>query len=311
MEIFKNILTFLDAPLITLGKSSVTIWNLIVAISVLVLLGILTAKLNRLIIYRLMSKSDMQLGVRVAVASLVRYVVLAIALIVVLQFMGIDMTSLALLFGALGVGIGFGLQNITNNFVSGLIILLERPIKVGDRIEMGGVSGDVTNISMRATTIRTNDNISMIVPNSDFIASTVINWSHTDRNVRFNFPVSVSYKEDPERVRGLLLEVARENKGVLVNPPPDVLFQEYAQSAIVLNLRVWTRDYIDRPGVLKSQLYYAIFQKFREQGVEIPYPQQDVHIKDLPDGALTGGPAGQANSERHGAEPATSEGGER
>ena len=297
METFKDILVFLDAPLITLGQSSVTIWNLLVAVSVLVLLGTLTAKLNRLIIYRLMSKSDIQLGVRVAVASLVRYVVLVIALIVVLQFMGIDMTSLALLFGALGVGIGFGLQNITNNFVSGLIILLERPIKVGDRIEMGGVSGDVTNISMRATTIRTNDNISMIVPNSDFITSTVINWSHTDRNVRFNFPVAVSYKEDPERVRGLLLEVARENKGVLVTPPPDVLFKEYADSAIVLNLRVWTRDYIDRPGVLKSQLYYAIFRKFREQGVEIPYPQRDVHIKDLPGGISLTAAVAEAMSE--------------
>jgi len=258
-----------------------------------------------------MSKSDIQLGVRVAVASLVRYVVLGIAFIVVLQFMGIDMTSLALLFGALGVGIGFGLQNITNNFVSGLIILLERPIKVGDRIEMGGVSGDVTNISMRATTIRTNDNISMIVPNSDFITSTVINWSHTDRNVRFNFPVSVSYREDPERVRGLLLEVARENKGVLVTPSPDVLFKEYADSAIVLNLRVWTRDYIDRPGVLKSQLYYAIFRRFREQGVEIPYPQRDVHIKDLPGGTLTGAPAGGGTPEGLGRGPAPFDGGER
>ena len=173
---------------------------------------------------------------------------------------------------------------------------------------MGGVSGDVTNISMRAATIRTNDNISMIVPNSDFITSTVVNWSDTDRNVRFNFPVSISFNEDPEWVRGLLMKVACENKGVLVRPPPDVLFREYGQSAIVLNLRVWTRDYTDRPGILKSQLYYAIFQKFREQGVDIPYPQQDVHIKDLPDGALTGGPAGQAISERHGAEPATSEG---
>ena len=307
METFTDILAFLDVPLITLGQSSVTIWNLIVAVCVLVLLGTLTAKLNRLIIYRLMSKSDIQLGVRVAVASLVRYAVLVIALIVVLQFMGIDMTSLALLFGALGVGIGFGLQNITNNFVSGLIILLERPIKVGDRIEMGGVSGDVTNISMRATTIRTNDNISMIVPNSDFVTSTVINWSHTDRNVRFNFPVSVSYREDPERVRGLLLEVARENRGVLVSPPPDVLFKEFSDSAIVLSLRVWTRDYIDRPGVLKSRLYYAIFRKFREQGVEIPFPQRDVHIKDLPGGHTVG----QAVPERPGGRPATPEGGER
>ena len=160
-----------------------------------------------------MSKSDIQLGVRVAVASPVRYAVPVIALLVMLQFMGIDTTSLALLFGSLGVGIGFGLQDITNNFVSGLIILLERPIKAGDRIEMGGVPGEVTNISMRAPTIRTNDKISMIVPNTDFVTSTVINWSRTGRNLRFNFPVSVSYREDPGRVRGLLLEVARENRG--------------------------------------------------------------------------------------------------
>ena len=292
METLNDILTFLSVPLFTLGKSSVTIWTLLSAAAILFLVAYLTSKLNRLIIYNLMSRSNIQIGVRVAVASLIRYVILGIAFIVVLQIVGIDVTSLALLFGALGVGIGFGLQNITNNFVSGLIILLERPIKVGDRIDMGGVSGDVINISMRATTIRTNDNISMIVPNSDFITSTVINWSHTDRNVRFNFPVSVSYREDPERVRLLLLEVARENKGVLVSPPPDVLFKEYADSAIVLNLRVWTRDYSDRPGVLKSQLYYAIFQKFREQGVEIPYPQRDVHIKEVPPpfpGDLTGG----------------------
>lgn len=310
METFKDILAFLDAPLITLGQSTVTIWNLLVAFSALILLGYLTSKLNRLIIYRLMSKSDIQLGVRVAVASLVRYVVLGIAFIVVLQFMGIDMTSLALLFGALGVGIGFGLQNITNNFVSGLIILLERPIKVGDRIEMRGVSGDVINISMRATTIRTNDNINMIVPNSDFITSTVINWSLTDRNVRFNFPVSVSYKEDPERVRGILLEVARENEGVLAFPPPDVLFNEYGDNAIVLNLRVWTRDYTDRPGVLKSQLYYAIFRKFREHGIEIPYPQRDVHIKELPGGGLNNAGEDEAARMEPGRESAPSDGGE-
>ena len=282
METLNDILAFLSVPLFTLGQSSVTIWTLLSAAAILFLVAYLTSKLNRLIIYNLMSRSNIQIGVRVAVATLVRYVVLGIAFIVVMQIVGIDMTGLALLFGALGVGIGFGLQNITNNFVSGLLILLERPIKVGDRIEVGAVSGDVTDISIRATTIRTNDNISIIVPNSNFITSTVINWSHTDRNVRFNFPVSVSYKEDPEKVRDLLLEVARENRGVLANPPPDVLFKEYADSAVLLNLRVWTWEYTDRPGVLKSQLYYAIFRKFREHGVEIPYPQRDVHIKEMP-----------------------------
>ena len=178
------------------------------------------------------------------------------------------------------MGIGFGLQNITNNFVSGLIILIERPIKVGDRIEVADITGDVVNISMRATTVITNDNISIIVPNSEFVSSTVINWSHTDRNVRFNFDVGVSYKEDPARIKELLLRVAEDNEGVLKAPKPDVLFKEFADSALVFTLRVWTRTYIDRPGVLKSMLYYEIHSMFKQHGVEIPYPQRDVHIKE-------------------------------
>jgi small-conductance mechanosensitive channel len=146
------------------------------------------------------------------------------------------------------------------------------------------VAGDVVDISMRATTIVTNDNISIIVPNSEFISSTVINWSHTDRNVRFNFPVGVAYREGPERVRKLLLEIALENPGVLKDPKPDVLFTEFGDSALMFNLRVWTSEYINRPGVLKSQLYYEIAHRFKEAGIEIPFPQRDVHIKESPQG---------------------------
>ncbi|MBN2077354.1 MAG: mechanosensitive ion channel [Spirochaetes bacterium] len=250
--------------------------------AVLALLMLLTSRLNRLVIYRLMSKSSIEVGTRVAVATLVRYVIITIGFFIVLQAAGIDITSITIIFGALGIGIGFGLQNITNNFVSGLIILFERPIKVGDRIEVAGITGDVISISMRATTILTNDNISIIVPNSEFVSSKVINWSHTGRNVRFNFPVSVSYREDPEKVREILLEVARENRGVLKSPAPDVLIDEFSESSVTLKLRVWTSHYTDRPGVLKSQLYYAVSKKFRELGIEIPYPQQDIHIIDVP-----------------------------
>ena len=161
-----------------------------------------------------------------------------------------------------------------------IIILFERPIKVGDRIEVGNVSGDVISISMRSTTIITNDNISIIVPNSDFISSKVINWSHNDRNIRFNISVGVSYNEDPEMIRKILLEVADENEGILRHPQPDVLFEEYADSALVFNLRVWTGEYINKPDVLKSQIYYATFKKFKEHDIEIPFPQRDLHIKN-------------------------------
>ena len=133
---------------------------------------------------------------------------------------------------------------------------------------------------MRSTTIITNDNISIIVPNSEFISSKVINWSHTDRNVRFNFPVGVSYNSDPERVRKILMEVAEENEGVLKNPAPDVLLEEYGDSSINFTLRVWTNEYITRPNILKSQLYFLAFKKFKEAGIEIPFPQRDIHVKN-------------------------------
>lgn len=197
----------------------------------------------------------------------------------ILQTAGIDLSTLTILAGALGVGVGFGLQSITNNFVSGIILLLERPIKVDDRIEVGDVNGDVVNISPRATTIVTNDNIAIIVPNADFISSKVVNWSYTNRDVRFNFPVGVSYNTDPKQVRTVLLEVARAHPGVLTEPSPSVLFHEFGDSSVNFVLRVWTREFSTTPGVLRSDLNFAISRAFKAHGIEIPYPQQDLHIR--------------------------------
>lgn len=275
----RKIIESFKMPLFDMGDSSFTVLTLLYLILATVLLVLLASKLNKVVTGRMLAKSKIDYGVRAATGSIIKYAVLTIGFIIILQTAGINLSSLAILFGALGIGIGFGLQNVINNFVSGLIILFERPIKVGDRIEVAGVAGDVTDISMRATTILTNDNISIIVPNSQFISETVINWSHTDRSVRFNYPIGVSYKEDPEMVKKVLLEIAYDNPGVLKNPKPDVLFTEYADSAMRFNLRVWTSEYINRPGVLKSQLYYEIYRRFRKTGIEIPFPQRDVHIK--------------------------------
>ena len=267
MQAFKNFIVdikdFLNIP-INLGNTQVTLWSIVYFFILLFLLFYITSKLRKWVVYSLLSKSKIDIGVRIAVGTIVRYIVLIIGIIVILQSAGINLSAITVLAGAIGVGIGFGLQNITNNFVSGIIILFERPIKVGDRIEMGDVSGDVVRISMRSTTIVTNDNISIIVPNSDFISSKVINWSHTDRNIRFNFPIGVSYNEDPQNIRMLLLEVVKENTGVLHEPEPDVLFEGYGDSSLNFNLRVWTREYINRPDVLKSQIYYAVFEKNTE-----------------------------------------------
>ena len=270
----------INRPFLTLGNFELTLWSLFYLLVLLFLLFYVTAKLRKWLVYKALAKSNIELGVRIAVGTILRYVVVLIGLFVILQTLGIDLSSVTILAGALGVGIGFGLQNVTNNFVSGLIILFERPIKVGDRIEVADITGDVTKISMRATTITTNDNISIIVPNSEFISSSVINWSHTDRDIRLNIPVGVSYNEDPEKVKRVLLEVVDANSGILKNPKPDVLFDKYDDSSINLNLRIWTNEYINRPGVLKSQLYYEIFKRFRKEGIEIPFPQRDIHIKN-------------------------------
>ena len=280
IEIFDQVKKFLSFHLFEIGNSSITLWTLLYFIFLAWLLFYLTAKLRKWIVYKILSDSKIDLGVRLAVGTIIRYGVLVFGLVIVMQTVGINLSTLTVLAGALGVGIGFGLQNITNNFVSGIIILFERPIKVGDRIQVGDVNGDVISISMRSTTVVTNDNISVIVPNSEFISSRVINWSHNDRNVRFNIPVGVAYKEDPEKVKQILLEVADKDEGVLKSPKPDVLFVEFGNSSLNFNLRIWTNSYITTPAILQSKLYFEIFKKFKEAGIEIPFPQRDMHIKN-------------------------------
>jgi len=265
--------------LFNFGDTVFTTRSLLIMVVSLFLLFYITSHIRKLLVKRIFPRYDLNVGVSQSIATIIRYILVTVGLFVIFQTSGIDLSAIGLLVGALGIGIGFGLQNITNNFISGIIILFERPVKVGDRIEIEDLAGNIVNISARATTIITNDNIAVIVPNSDLVSNRVINWSHNDRNVRLNFPVGVSYKEDPEKIKNLLLEVAIANPGVLQKPPPDVLFDHFGDSSLEFNLRVWTDEYSDKPKVLKSQLYYAIFKKFKEHKVEIPFPQRDLHLK--------------------------------
>jgi len=279
LDLLKPLGDFTKIPLYSIGDTTITLGTMLYLTVLVVTLFYITGKLKTWIVEGLLLRSQVELGVRHAVGNIVRMVFLGLGLLIILQTAGINLSSLTVLFGALGIGVGFGLQGVTNNFVSGIILLLERPIKVGDRIEVGNVNGDVINISPRATTIVTNDNIAIIVPNADFISSKVVNWSYTNRNVRFNFPVGVSHGSDPEQVRRVLLEVARAHHGVLNEPGPSVLFDSFGYSALNFVLRVWTRDFSTVPGVLRSELYFAISRAFKEQGIEIPFPQRDLHIK--------------------------------
>lgn len=239
----------------------------------------LSKKIQKILENKILIRAGLDKGIARKIGTITKLSILFIGSIIIVQTAGINLSSLGIMAGALGVGIGFGLQNITSNLISGVIILFEKPIKLGDRIDVGGVEGNVYSISFRATTIITNDNISIIVPNSDFIAHKVINWSHNDRNIRFKFPVGVSYKEDPEKVREVLLDVANNNPNVLEQPAPSVLFDGYGESSLDFILAVWTNTHNDKPRILKSELYFEIFKRFRENGIEIPFPQRDIHIK--------------------------------
>ncbi len=276
---FVSVKTFLDIPLLPIGKTRFTLWMLLYLVVLLGSLVYFTKKLRSWIADRLLARARVDQGIREAVGSIIRYLIVGIGFAVILQTAGVDLSALTVLAGALGIGVGFGLQNIANNFISGLIILFERPIKVGDRIDVGGVTGDVVDISPRATTVVTNDNIAVIVPNSEFISSKVTNWSYTNRDVRLNFPVGVAYKSEPELVRRLLLEVAAAHPGVLQERRSDVLLRDFGDSSLNFILRVWTRAYATTPGVLHSDLNYAIWKKFQEHDIEIPFPQRDLHIR--------------------------------
>lgn len=295
-DLIKAIKPLFDYPLFKLGETSFTVGSIFYFVISLFLLFYLSRVVRDFLANRVLTRYNYDIGVRQSVASIVRYLILGIGLMIIFQNSGLNMSSLGLVLGALGVGIGLGLQTITNNFVSGIIIMFERPVKIGDKIEVGEVTGNVVHIGARATTVLTNDNISVIVPNSEFVSAKVINWSHSERKVRFNFDVFTSYSEDPSQIKQILLEVAKENLGVLNDPKPDVLFVEYGESTLKFYLRVWTTMYVDRPVVLKSQLYYAIFKKFKENGIEVPYPHRELHIRQV-EGDLKGDRPGRRSDE--------------
>lgn len=279
LRLLGRIKGFLDFPLISLGETQITVWRVLLFLALLFALFYLAGKMRKLLVSRLLVRSRLDVGARQAVGAITRYVVLLIGLLIILQTVGINLTTLNVIAGAVGIGIGFGLQNIASNFISGLIILFERPIKIGDRIEVDKVEGEVTAIGARSTTVVTNDNIAIIVPNSKFVTENVVNWNYTDPTVRFKVPVSVAYGTDVRLVERLLLEVGRENPEVLDEPEPGVRFLEFGDNGLNFELRAWNRSLTHRKGRLISALNFAIHEKFKEHGIEIPYPQRDLHIR--------------------------------
>jgi small-conductance mechanosensitive channel len=285
----------LSRPLFIIGKQPITLLFVIKAILLLIVLAIVARAARLIMENRILPRTSMAPGQRYAFARAMGYVVFLIGLVVGLQSSGLDLSSLLVLGGAVGVGLGFGLQNIANNFISGLILLFEQPIRVGDRVEVGNTIGDVVQIAMRSTWIRTNDNVVIIVPNSEFVSQRVTNWTVNDPQVRFSLPVGVSYGSDPEKVREILLGVARANPDVLTAPGPEVLFNGFGDSALNFELRVWSVTKVHLPNVLRSDLYFVMFKALQANGIEIPFPQRDLHLRSvsvpIPVAAAVNGPA--------------------
>ncbi len=271
--------TVIHYPLFTVGSASFTLAVFGKFLLVVLFIVALERIFRRYVLKRALARTKFDPALQFAILRITGYLFVILGIYVAFQAVGVDLSSLAVLAGAVGVGLGFGLQNVVNNFISGIIILAERPIAMGDRVEVAGVAGQVTHISLRSTTITTNDNISIIVPNSQFITETVINWSHGDPKVRMRLPVGVAYGSDTDKVRQALLEVAANHEKVLKDPAPAVFFNQFGDSSLDFELAVWTSEMTFSPRRFRSDLNFAINRALREHGIEIPFPQRDLHIR--------------------------------
>ncbi len=277
-HIIKEIGRAIEYPLFVINQRPITITSILAGLIILLVFILLSRGLRKIIKTRLFPRYKLDEGIQLAILKVLHYLMVGLGVIIAVQSIGLNLTSLAVVFGLLSVGIGFGLQNIVSNFISGLIILFERPIKIGDRITIGDVLGDVENISLRATHIRTIDNIAIIVPNSEFITSQVINWSHGDPKIRIHVPVGVAYGSDVPLVIKSLLEVAQNHPEVLKDPPPKVWFKGFGNSSLDFDVLAWIPDPKKRPDII-SNLNKGIDDIFRKNKIQIPFPQRDLHIR--------------------------------
>lgn len=279
---------YLNRPIFLLGTVPVTVVFLLKVAVFLILLGLAASFLLHLLQRRVLKHTPLAPAQQYAAAKVVSYLIFALGLVIGLESLGVNLNSLVVVGGALGLGVGLGLQNVVANFVAGLILLFEQPIRIGDRIEIGDTYGDVIDIRGRSTWVRTNDNVVIIVPNSDFITNKVTNLTVNDPRVRIAVPVGVGYTSQPPAVREILLRIAAEHPAVLKDPPPMVIFNDFGDNSLNFVLRVWTETMVQFPATLKSDLYFSIFQAFTDAGIEMPFPQRDLHLRSIDPEALAG-----------------------
>ncbi len=289
-KIFLNkVKNFLNYPLFNISNKTITPLDFIIMILILII-GWFIGKYYKKLIYSLRDKYEISYSTSTLLANMGYYFILTITFLIALKSVGLNLSSLAIIAGALSVGIGFGLQNIVSNFVSGIILMFEKSIKVGDYIQIDeNTRGEVIDISMRSTIIRTNDNIDIIVPNQAFIQNNVINWTMKDDIVRFRIPFGVAYGSNIDKVEEVVLNAITKStipfiKGGKLfdsNVEPRVVFIEMGDSSLNFELFIWVRgEYAKKPKRVISEFLKVIYNGLNEAGIEIPFPQQDLHIRD-------------------------------
>ncbi len=262
---------------VTLGSRQITVGLILAAAALLYCAFLISWAVQAMLMEGLFTKRELQVGVRISMARLVHYGFVFLGFFLAMLTLGVQLREFTIIAGALGVGIGFGLQGIVNNFVSGLILLFERPIKVGDHIELGEQRAEVKRIGLRATLVQTSDRSEIVVPNSDLISSQVTNWTLSDQYAGIRIPVGVAYGSDVPRVMQTLLDCAQEHVQVAENPAPQVLFMGFGESSLGFELRGWISE-VDNMLQIKSELHQEIDRKFRSLEIQIPFPQQDLHL---------------------------------
>ena len=264
----------------TIGNIEVSVTTLIEAVLIFAIALVLSRTLSSVLQRRIAKRAYLDPGLRYTLGRLTQYVIIALGLLLALKAgFSLDLTSIAVLFTALSVGIGFGLQYLAADIASGFILLFERPVRVGDRITIGEDEGDVQSINLRTTVVATNDRISIIVPNSKLVSQRLINWSYGDPRARIAIPVGVAYNSDIDLVTRTLLQATEEVDNVLRDPSPKVQFLKFGDWSLDFRLLVWT----NRPRLhtqIRSDINYRIEKLFREAGIEIPFPQTELRLRE-------------------------------
>lgn len=274
---------------VSIGGANIVVGKFIAGLMVFIVLFTFTRWLRRKLEQDWLVRAGVEFSTRDTMATLFGYITFVIAALVGVSYAGLDLSKLAIVAGALSVGIGFGLQNIVSNFVSGLILLFERPVRTGDYISVSGAEGVVRKMRIRATEIETSDRETIIMPNSNLLSNPVKNRKLRTRQGRAVLQVGVSYGSDPEQVRDLLLKIAAGHKRTLKSPGPSVTFTNFGASSLDFELVVPVDD-ADAKGRVASDLRFAIVKAFREADIEMPFPQQDVYLRAVPDGLLASPP---------------------